>query len=220
MILLVAAIATCTLAASGQQWKGTCGPIDDDTVVLTLKRAAAITTGEWRKDEHPKEVFAGDTDEQEAPHQPAELEVYAGNTGVLRTIYRWIPVTHFHADAKALRFDFDPAALVEPSALDRDIIRRAAAMLSSDAVWNRNDDRKCPKDAPTRSIYCAMIDATTEVTGGFHHRRPAMEAVRAIVDERSAGRKYDHRLMDYNNDPQTTLADVQSLFADALRRLK
>ena len=219
-MILLAAIATCTLAVSGDQWQGKCGPIDDDTVVLTLKRAPAITTGTWRKDAKPKEVFAGDTDEQEAPHQPAELEVYAGNTGVLRTIYRWVPVTQFHVDAKVLRFDFDPKALVEPSALDRDIIRRASMTLSSDALWNRQDNRRCPKDAPTRSIYCAMIDATTEVTGGLHHRRPAMEVVRTIVDERSAGRKYEHRLMDYNNDPTTTLADVQSLFAEALRRMK
>jgi|HubBroStandDraft_4_1064222.scaffolds.fasta_scaffold164813_3 hypothetical protein len=31
-------------------------------------------------------------------------------------------------------------------------------------------------------------------------RRPAMEVVRIIIDERSAGRNYQHRLMDYNND--------------------
>jgi hypothetical protein len=27
-----------------------------------------------------------------------------------------------------------------------------------------------------------------------------MEVVRIIIDERSAGRNYQHRLMDYNND--------------------
>jgi hypothetical protein len=58
------------------------------------------------------------------------------------------------------------------------------------------------------------------VTGGFHHRRPALELVRQIVDERSEGRNYHHRLMDYNNDPSTRLEDVQSLFAEALARMK
>jgi hypothetical protein len=43
--------------------------------------------------------------------------------------------------------------------------------------------------------------------------------VREIVDQRSAGRKYDHRLMGYNNDPSTRLEDVQSLFAEALARM-
>jgi hypothetical protein len=61
--------------------------------------------------------------------------------------------------------------------------------------------------------------ATIEVTGAFHHRRPAMELVRQIVDERSAGRPYHHRLMDYNNAPTTRLADVRGIIADALSRL-
>ena len=64
-----------------------------------------------------------------------------------------------------------------------------------------------------------MHQASLDVTGGFHHRRPALEAVRGIVDERSAGRNYAHRLQDYNNDPSTTLADVKSLFAETLARM-
>ena len=75
-------------------------------------------------------------------------------------------------------------------------------MITSDAVWNRADNRKCPAGASTISIYCAEEQATIEVTGGFHHRRPALELVRVIVDERSKDKSYDHRLMGYNNDHQ------------------
>ena len=57
------------------------------------------------------------------------------------------------------------------------------------------------------------------MTGGFHHRRPALELVREIVEARTKDRKYDHRLMDYHNDARTTLADVHSLFAEALARI-
>jgi hypothetical protein len=57
------------------------------------------------------------------------------------------------------------------------------------------------------------------VTGGFAHRRPALEVVRTIVDERTAHRNYDHRLMDYNNDLRTQLGDVKSLFDEALARM-
>jgi hypothetical protein len=195
-------------------------PIDGEMPVITVTRTDAITSGTWRKEAKPKKVFAGVSDVTGDLNQPVELEIYRGNSGVLRTVYKWVPVTNFRSSAKALRFDIDTSADVKPSLLDRDIVRRAAAMLSSDAVWNRHDNRKCPKDAATHSIYCAMIDASIAVTGGFNHRRPAMEAVRAIVDERSAGRPYHHRLMDYNNDPKTTLGDVQSLFAEALRRMK
>lgn len=104
--------------------------------------------------------------------------------------------------------------------LDRKILERAAALFKSEAVWNRADDRKCPPNAATVSIYCAEERASTEVAGGFHHRRPALELVRVIVDERSKGKSYSHRLMDYNNDPSTTLADVRSLFAAALARAR
>ena len=47
-----------------------------------------------------------------------------------------------------------------------------------------------------------------------------MELVRQIVDERSKGKSYSHRLMDYNNDPATRLEDVRSLFAEAIARIK
>lgn len=65
-----------------------------------------------------------------------------------------------------------------------------------------------------------MTRASMEVTGGIHHRRPAMEVVRQIGDARSKGRGYEHRLRDYNNDLSTTLADVRSLFEAALARMK
>jgi hypothetical protein len=150
---------------------------------------------------------------------PLELEIYAGGWGVLRTPFGWFPVTHFAADATALRFDLDPSREVPANAVDAAIIRRAAAILSSDAVWNRADNRQCAAAATTWSIYCAMEKATIEVTGGFHHRRPALEAVREIVEKRSEGRGYHHRLMDYNNDPTTHLSDVQSLFREALQKI-
>ena len=44
--------------------------------------------------------------------------------------------------------------------------------------------------------------------------------MREIVEARSKDKDYSHRLMDYNNDRTTTLADVKSLFAEALARIK
>jgi hypothetical protein len=108
---------------------------------------------------------------------------------------------------------------VPPNALDRRIVQRAESILSSPSVWNRADNRQCPASETTWSVYCAMELATVQVTGGFHHRRPALQMVRRLVDERTAGRGYHHRLMDYNNDPTTTFADIRSLFAQALARM-
>ena len=94
-----------------------------------------------------------------------------------------------------------------------------AAILDADSVWNRSDDRRCAESARTWSIYCAVQKATIEVAGAFHHRRPAAELVRQIVEERTKDRSYEHRLMDYNNDPSTTVSDVRTLFAEALARI-
>jgi hypothetical protein len=105
------------------------------------------------------------------------------------------------------------------NALDQKIVQKAGAILATEAVWNRTDNRECPASATTWSIYCALEKATFDVTGGFHHRRPALEIAREIVDERAAKRNYHHRLMEYNNDPTTHLANVQGLFKEALNRI-
>ena len=73
---------------------------------------------------------------------------------------------------------------------------------------------------PPGASICAIEKAQVEVTVGFHHRRPAAELVREIVDERAKGRGYDHRMMDYNNDPTTHLSDVRTLFAEAIARIQ
>ena len=149
-----------------------------------------------------------------------EIEVYANGTGVIRTYRGWFPVANYVVQGASPRFQIDLKAEVPPNDLDRQIIQRASALIASDAVWNRADNRKCPAGAKTVSIYCADEQATIEVTGGFHHRRPALELVRVIIEERTKDKKYKHRLMDYNNDPKTTLADVKRLFAEALAQIK
>jgi hypothetical protein len=212
-------LAHCSFANTGQHSQGGCGTIENETPVLTLAPAKAITSGAWREDVHPAEVWAGEMTTDDDPHSPVELEIYPGGRGILRTNFVWYPVSGFTA-SPSLSFDIDASHEVAPGPVDEKILRRAAAILSTTAVWNRADDRRCPADAKTWSIFCALQKATLDVTGAFHHRRPALEAVRVIVEERSVGRNYDHRLKDYNNDATTTLADVQSLFKEALTGMK
>ena len=96
---------------------------------------------------------------------------------------------------------------------DIQIVRRARAILSSPAKWNRADNRECPATQKTYSLYCALEKATDEVTHNFEHRGAAMQESRFAIDEVLAkGNHYEHRLMDYNNDPKTTFGDVQKFF--------
>jgi hypothetical protein len=218
LTLQTSVVAECRFQLAGRQWEGGCGPLFEQQPRMTLAPAKAIASGRWRRAVEPNAVFAGEM--TDGPSKAAiELEVYAGGTGVLRTEYGWYAVSGYALSGKQLTFQLDAARTILPFELDRDIVRRAAAILASTAVWNRADNRKCPASATTWSIYCAMERASIEVTGGAHHRRPAMEVVRTLIEERSAGRNYAHRLMDYNNDSTTSFADMQRLFTEALARM-
>ncbi len=107
----------------------------------------------------------------------------------------------------------DPEARPPVSKADVRIVQRAWEILKSPSVWNRADTRDCPANAKIFSLYCALEKATTEVSGKFEHRGAAMQEARFVIDEIAPNRKnYEHRLMDYNNDPTTTFADVQKFF--------
>ncbi len=218
--LAPAAISRCELQRTAERWQGRCPAlIEGADAMLSLAPAASITSGAWRRDAKPAAVWAGTIASAEVPANPVEIELYADRHGAMRTAFGWFRVAQSHASATTLRIDVDAEHEVAPSTVDREIVERASRILADERAWNRADNRRCPDAATTWSIYCAMQKATVEAAGAFHHRRPALQVVRAIVDERTAGRPYDHRLMDYNNDPTTRLADVRSLFAEALRRI-
>ncbi len=107
----------------------------------------------------------------------------------------------------------DPDARPPVTQDDVRIVQRAQQILDSPSKWNRSDTRVCPADAKTFSLYCALEKATSDITGKFEHRGAAMQEARFVIDEIAPNRKnYHHRLMDYNNDPTTTFADVQTFF--------
>lgn len=215
----VASLHVCTFRPAAGSWSGSCGRVGRDTPTLTLAPAAGVTTGRWRRNSEPSAVWAGKITYSDDMGR-IEMEIYPDGKGILRSPDGWFPISHSMFSTKAIELDVDFVNEVPPSELDREIVQRAATILSSEVVWNRDDTRNCHPSDTLWSIYCAMEKATIEVTGGFHHRRPALQLVRKIVEERSAGRPYKHRLMDYNNDPTTQFADVQSLFVEASRRME
>ena len=198
--------------APGKYRNARLGEFNDDSTVSFADVQAFFRSLEARVAKATSADLAGSSDD-------VEIELYDGGTGVIRTYNGWYAVSGFSAKDSTIRFQVDTAKEIEPNALDREILMRADALLSSDAVWNRADNRNCPADAKTLSIYCALERATRELTGGFHHRRPALETVRVLVEERTKGRNYNHRLMDYNNDASTHLSDVRTLFAESLARV-
>ena len=146
------------------------------------------------------------------------IEYAAGPVLALRTPFGWFPTTLWR-DGDRLFVRFEESEL-PPSAVDLRIVQAARRILDHEAAWDRRDDRICEAADTSFSLYCAMHRATIEVTGEFHHRQPALQSVRFVVQAVWSARYSDHRLMDFNNHPETTLADVHATLAEAEGRIR
>ena len=213
----------CTLELSGASLVGPCGAAiaGQGELQLSLVRADAIESGRWSSTWVPNRIWRGTMRPAGGTPSPVELETDLAGRGQLRTQSGWFAVHGlWQPDEKGgIAFSVEVGKESEPSNIDAAILRRARDLLASDAVWDRADDRICAPTDTRFSLYCALQRASIEVAGGFHHRRPALQIVRALVDARSAGRNYEHRLRDYNNDRRTTLADLHALLDQALAGL-
>jgi len=104
------------------------------------------------------------------------------------------------------------------AAQDVQILERADRLLSSESIWNRADTRDCPPEATQLSLFCALHRACIQVLGQYDHRRAALQVVRFVIQER--GKDYEHRLMDFNNDPSTSFTDVKAVLRIAADRIR
>jgi hypothetical protein len=105
--------------------------------------------------------------------------------------------------------------LIQPDKDDLLIVHQAKEILNSPAKWNRvdTDAHECAPATATFTLYCAIETATTKVSGSFKHRDTAMQEARFLIEsDFEKGKHYQHRLLDYNNDPTTSFADIQKFF--------
>ena len=154
---------------------------------------------------------------------PIEISTYQYSSGpelIIRT-GAWHTLLEFAVSDDGLRLAWDEGVEAPPSQTDLDIFLAARNLLGDEELWDREDDRDCENDGSLISLYCALARATTAEMGRYQHRQPAMQAVRRVIAAEWSERVVDHRLMNFNNDPRTTLADVHRLFdlaEESLRR--
>jgi hypothetical protein len=103
---------------------------------------------------------------------------------------------------------------------DLRILGRADQILASPAVWNRHDTRDCRPTDTTWSLFCALHQACVEVLGEYHHRAPALQEVRFVVEEVTQRIDLQHRLMDYNNLASTRFENIKHVLAVATDRVR
>ena len=104
--------------------------------------------------------------------------------------------------------------------IDIEIAKRARQILDSPSKWSHSGTQNCPADAKVFSLYCALAKAATEISGTFDDGGAAIREARHVIDETAPNRKtYSARLVDFNNDPTTTFADIQKLLQLVEERL-
>ena len=104
---------------------------------------------------------------------------------------------------------------------DLRILEKADAFLKDESAWNRKDDRQCDDDKASGkwSLSCALDVACIEVLGHYDHTNAALQEVRFVVEEVTAGRQFEGRLMGFNNLPETRFEDIKRVLRLARDRV-
>lgn len=172
------------------------------------------------------------------PNTEVAFEIAPSNTKssrsqlVFRTGVFWLPVKEWrHVDAAlppcaaCERLARDVLLVLDlvtpPSATEDDILilRRALAGVDKIAMWNRQETQSCLSlDQAKTGFFCLLYSAVERQMGRYHHRQPALELVRAVIEEGWRDRITSHQLVDFNNHPATTIADLRTVLQVALER--
>ena len=113
--------------------------------------------------------------------------------------------------------DFSESKVLVFDSTDLRIIQKVDSILSDKSKWNKDDDRDCIDDIHKGkySLFCALYKASKDVTGKYEHRRPVMQQVRFIIEKKEQGRVINHRLMDWNNHPETSFEELKQVLKEA-----
>jgi hypothetical protein len=221
---------TCTLAHAGNEFAGTCAiPCSVNALAIDIdgpnpKRAC---------DAPPRTVQAAlrqvgghnwlGAMQGKFPEDPTRFELVTGDDkapGIAKTPFGWFALQDAREENDSLKLSIAANNQLPPTQDDIRIIQRARALLSDEKSWNRADNRTCPPNLQTWSLFCALEQATQEISGGVHYRQPALQMAREVLNEVGGSRLGKHRLMDYNNHQDTTLAEVHALLDTAQARLE
>lgn len=104
---------------------------------------------------------------------------------------------------------------IRVSQVDLDILIKADALLSSENAWRKEPVSNC-SESKKLDLYCALENASMEVTGKYVHRQPALQEVRFTIDDLYRKRWKKHRLLDFNADNATSFDDIKSVLSQAM----
>jgi len=94
------------------------------------------------------------------------------------------------------------------------ILEIADALLADETVWDRSSIRANDPVDGRYTLYSALATACHQVTGRYFHRHPALQAVRAEIGDRVPGRRWKHRLAEFN--AEASFEDVKAVLTSAI----
>ena len=94
------------------------------------------------------------------------------------------------------------------------ILEIADTLLADETVWDRSSIRTDDPVNGRYTLYSALATACHEVTGHYFHRHPALEAVRAEIEDRVPGRRWKQRLAEFN--AEASFGDVKAVLTSAI----
>ena len=110
-----------------------------------------------------------------------------------------------------------------PPATEADlaILNMTDSLLSISNKWHQNDDRKCENDieSDTWSLFCALKYSSINNANEYNHHNTAIQTVRFVIDDLYPNHGYEHTLMDFNNNPNTTHAEILKVIKEAKKRI-
>jgi len=114
---------------------------------------------------------------------------------------------------QSILFTVDNDPVVPATEDDLKIIRLAKSLLSEEKYWNKKDDRTCSDDLANKSysLYCALRISSLEIEEKYNHRNAVLQKLRHLIQEKYPNRKWNHRLMDFNNMEETKYKDILNI---------
>ena len=161
---------TCALHKAGTEFKGVCEvPCEVNALAVNFdgikpnfscytppRRVAASL----RKVE--KTGWIG-TMEGVQPEDPTRFEVDE-RASVAKVPFGWFALQSARADENGLFLSIAVDKQLRPTEDDIKILERARALLSDERYWNKQDDRTCRPNPDRWSLFCALTQATEEVS--------------------------------------------------------
>ena len=138
---------------------------------------------------------------------------------MLRATFGWHPIHKIEIKNGKLAFEWNWSFRPAPEPSDLKILLMADHLLGDETSWEKNDDRDCRADSANSkfSLYCAIYQSTKSLTSDFNHRGAALEILRKTIRETKPDKKYQHDMMDFNN--QSSFSEIKALLLLSIANL-